>query len=172
MPKGEKITQKDAQINIKEILNTELGEEYSWLTDKLSVGLDKIINGLVEAKLAPLQAENQQIREDNARSAISSALDPIIEEIGAVEFDRIAPKLTETMQKYPRPAAQTVKSYMKDMMKLVSDKTAPNTEKIKKNIREAKRPSSGTNENRVKTGSKLPTYREGIEAAMRGERFE
>lgn len=166
-------------ISVKDILKKGFGEEYAFLEEKMSPALEEAINSVVEAKigssLTELREANQNLQREIASTKISAALDPIIEEMGAEEFDKIAADLSATMNRYPNNSNLPLKVYIRDMIKMVDNqKKAPaRTEKERKNIREAKRTlPNGVEKSKVKIGSRTPTLRESIIAATKGITFE
>lgn len=162
-----------AEIYLKDILKEGFGDEYAFLHDKLSPALEKAINaaikGQVSTSLDSIRNELNQTKQELAATRISAALDPIIEEMGSAEFDKIAPNLEKAMQKYPNQG-QPLKAYIRDMIKLVSPTSSA---KAQANVREARRNlSSGANPTRVKIGSKTPTIREAVLLATQGKTIE
>lgn len=173
------VTKTDIKdISLSDILKEGFGEEYAFLTDKLSPALEKAINAGIESKfgntLKGLEEANQRLQTEIASTKISAALDPIIEEMGSAEFDKIAPELEKAMQKYPNQG-QSLKTYLKDMISLVESRAnAPErTAKIRKNVESARRNiKTNVEMSKVKMGSKLPTIKEAVQMAMQGKQFE
>lgn len=174
------VTKSDLKdITLSDILKEGFGEEYTFLQEKLGPALEKAINQGITAKIGPLlediKTQQQNLQLEIANTKISAALDPIIEEMGAEEFDKIAEPLSKVMARYPNTANLPMKKYIKDMIALTENSlnSPSRTEKIRKNVREAKRNrASGAEPDKIKIGSKTPTIREAVQLAMQGKQIE
>lgn len=175
---GGGVTKADLKsISLADILKEGFGEEYAFLAEKQVPALERAINSAIEAKLGTslndLRQANENLQREIATTKISAALDPIIEKMGSAEFDKIAPELAEVMERYPNNSNLPMKTYIKEMIKLTNKDSPEKSEKVKRNVREARRNlASGIEHKSVKIGSKVPSIREAVAAAMRGETFE
>lgn len=175
---GGGVTKADLKsISLADILKEGFGEEYAFLNEKLTPALEKAMNHLVDSKIGTslndLRTANENLQREIATTKISAALDPIIDEMGSAEFDKIAPQLAVVMERYPNTKGLPMKAYIKEMIKLTTKDSPEKSEKVKRNVREARRNlASGIEHKSVKTGSKIPSIKEAVAAAMRGETFE
>lgn len=176
---------KQLAKDTKSVLKEKLGDSYDILGgDRLAEAMDMIIAEQVESKTKPtLERIAQSEREANERRA-NAAMDEMWARhkiSDSKERERISGLMLAKMKQMPAGPESDVKSYLDDIYALATrDTEAARTvkktvTKIKTNAEEVQRTSGegdGVQETRVKTGSRLPSVREAVEAAFRGERFE
>lgn len=171
-----KADQKELKKGIKEIVKERLGEDNSILAESLGPLLDEIIKDTVEEHLKPLKAERQQEREKIFATQIDNTFKALEEESKGLST-KLEKQMLELMKDInPGPDTPPDK-YIRHIYKLAKSEF-DEAERIKaQNKKQTDNKKSvsvqgGGNTDRVKSGSKLPTIHEAVEAAMRGETLE
>jgi hypothetical protein len=162
-PEAEKPTSKPVRHLIKE----RLGEDY----EHLGEALEEVLDHALREKIAPIQTlvleEKKRAYEAEVRAALSELkITPAIET-----------RMYELMQQLQPSPNATVRSYIRSIYDLAAkeaneaEKLKTTVQKVQKNRAQVGAPS-GVNADRVKQGSRLPTIREAVLMAARGEKFE
>jgi len=171
-----KADQKEIKKDIKDLVKERLGEDNSILAESLGPLLDDVIKQVVEERIKPLQdgiTERQQREFANQIEGTFKALD--------TETKGLASKLEKQMielMDQVNPGPNTPPDvYLRHIYKLAkSQYDEAETIKAQNSKREQNKKTvsvqSGVNSERIKSGSRLPTIREAVEAAVRGETLE
>lgn len=169
--------------DVATVLKEALGDSFELLSgDKLAVGLERIIKQEAQKLLDPVlsrlneaEATRYKGEADNALSELwkrQKIDDPKVRE-------QISGKMLAKMKVMPASKDANANEYLDDIFALVhkgdsdSRQVRDKITRIKTNAKETQRVSGeGGDEKRIKTGSKLPSVHESVQAAMRGERLE
>lgn len=172
--------------DVKSVLREKLGDAYDLLSgDKLAEAFDALLEDRVGAITKPvLERIEQSERAANEQKA-NAAMDALWARhniTDKTQREKLSGRMMEKMKNLPAGPGTDVTSYLDDIFSLVTRDTekartvAKTVTKIKKNAQDVSRTSgdggSGADEKRVKIGSRLPTLKESIAAAVRNERFE
>lgn len=171
----EDLTSKQ-ELDLKDIIAAELGEEYPDLKDKITKILaaseskaEKQINALREQILA---RDRKQAEE-----TFSNEFANFIETNKITEAE--SKEMVIQIKELPPSGNITLTKYLTKIHKLVAsdkniakDKLAQNEKRESNKKDVVKNLSSGADDDRIKKGSRLPTAREAINAAIRGEKLD
>lgn len=167
---------EEAKKSIADIVKEELGEDNSILAEKLGPTLDKIISAAVEERLKPVRDTIATQEEKEVADAIESELAALNTETKGLS-KKLETRMVELMDEIsPGPKTKPA-AYIRKIYKLAASEYEE-AEKLKTQDRKREENKStvtvhpGANPDRVKSGSRLPTHREAVEAAMRGETLE
>lgn len=161
---------------ISQIISEELGEDNSILAEKLGPALEKIIAKAVEDQVRPMQETISEQKRTEFATRIDKTFETInIESKGLSK--KLEPRMVELMdQIQPGPKTEP-EAYIRHIFTLAKS-DFDEAEQVKaQNVKRDKNKASshvptGVNAERVKSGSKLPTIREAVLAASRGESLE
>lgn len=183
---GKKADQRAIVKDLKTIFREKLGDSYDLLSgDKLAEAMEAVVDSRVTEITKPVLDRITESERSANESKANAAMDSLWtrhEVTDKAQREKISGRMMEKMQKLPAGPGTDVNSYLDDIFSLVNrDTEASRTvkktvTKIKQNAQDVSRTSgdgsSGSDETRVKTGSKLPSIREAVSAAFRGERLE
>jgi hypothetical protein len=162
--------------SISQIVAEELGEDNSILAEKLGPTLEKIIQSAVDERVKPITDQISTREEKEIASAIETALENLNKETKGLS-KKLETKMVELMDEISPGPKTKPEAYIRKIYKLaISD--YEEAEKVKaQNVKRDVNKNTptvhpGVNPERVKSGSRLPTIRESVEAAMRGETLE
>jgi hypothetical protein len=178
-------TPKQAAKTTLDVLKENIAPEWHFLFDqKFAKGLEQIIESKVEEKVSSVRQQQQVEVENRIKSESEGALDKFYKTYtDANKFDA---KMLDVMKKLPIGEGVTPYDYMEMVYKVVNPEafiTKQKTEtkqstavkhmvdRMNKNAAEHKPRSSEVTESSVTRGSKLPSLKESVLAAMNGERF-
>jgi len=179
---NESITQKEGASakNFNDLLGEILGDEYPDLKDKLGK-VFQAYDKEHDQKLNSVRAEIEYERAQKAASDFEVEFSSFIKTNNITEAD--AAKMIKEIEALPPAVGKNGKrisltDYLGKIHRLVNmDKQNTNKEverakKIQQNLKErSTNLSSDISEDRIKTGSKLPSIRESIRAASEGVKF-
>lgn len=173
---GEQPT-KTEKKTITQRIKESLGEENSILADALGPALDQIISEAVQEKIHPI---TQSLQEERIQE-FSSRIDATIEKLNTDtkgESKKLEKEMLKVMDKVNPSKGTSPEDYINMVYKIASGNTAE-VERIKRtnekqieNKKSTTGVQTGVNSERIKSGSKLPTIREAVLAASRGEKIE
>lgn len=172
------------QRDVKTVLKEKLGDSYEILGgDRLADALDTLFKTEVEKATKPVvdrltkrEMEANQAKADTAMDALW-ARHKITD---AKAREKVAGQMLARMKSMPASADANINDYLDDIYHLTTRdaeraRTVKTTvRKIAENAHEVSRTSgegSGVDESRVRSGSKLPSIREAVAAAFRGEKL-
>lgn len=171
--------------DVKTVLREKLGDSYELLSgDKLAEAFDALLEERVGKITKPVleRIENtERAANEQKANAAMDALWARTNITDKAQREKIAGKMVEKMKVLPAGPATDISSYLDDIYSLVTrDTEAARTvkktvTKIKNNAKDARTSgdgNTGTDDKRVHTGSKLPSVKEAVAAAFRGERLE
>lgn len=167
-------TVKEIEKSVVDTLKESLGAEYEFLADRLAIGIDKIVKQTVAEQIKPVQAQTNEAIERAIKADIDSAYAQM--EAKFKDFKDFDKEMTELSKELPYTGDYPMERYLERLYKLVTtDKKEAKiikqtVDKINKNAQEL-RDSSTEVQDRVKSGSKLPSLNEAVAAAFRGEKF-
>jgi hypothetical protein len=172
---------RQVQRSTVEFLKEKLGPVYSDMADALGPAFDELIAAKVKEQTKPLEDEIRASAQQAAQQQANSAMDSFYKRNNIPESSRagLEAKLMKKMQQMPAAGDVTIEQYLDDIYYLVN-RSATETkvvketvEKINRNAKGAQRtPGTEINEDNIKKGSRIPTLKEAVEAAFRGERLE
>lgn len=168
--------QKDLKKSISQIVAEELGEDNSILAEKLGPTLEKIIQSAVEERIKPVTSSIEAREQKEVADAIEDALAKLETETKGLS-KKLETKMVELMDEIAPGPKTKPEAYIRKIYKLaVSDYEEAEKIKAQNKKREENKTTStvhsGVNADRVKSGSRLPSIREAVEAGMRGETLE
>lgn len=164
-----------------QLLEEILGEEYPDLKNKLNPVLSALQKEN-DQKLAALKYEIEQERVAKATSEFESEFNTFLKVNKVTEEE--AGKMLKEIQELPPSVGQNGKripltQYLGKIHKLVAsekkvtDQEVKRVEKIQQNIKErATQLSSDVGDDRLRKGSRLPSVRESVAAALQGVKFD
>ncbi len=168
------------KVKVQEILGKALGEEYSVLAERLGPAFEQAVGVIVNERMQPLQQRlaHQQAQQfqgevqstfaalENESKGASKALEPRMLEL----MDEIHPGKNTSVDKYIRRIYAIAKE---------DSAAAEAAQRVTKQIQHNAQNATGIppggatpNTERVKTGSRLPSIREAVQAAMKGQLLE
>lgn len=161
---------------IADIIKEELGEDNSILAEKLGPALDKIISKAVDERVKPLNEGLVARQQAELAEEIDSTFKALEVETKGLS-KQLEARMTELMEQIEPGKNTKPKDYIRHIYRLAkSDYDEAERIKSQNTQREKNRNTpgvqTGVNSDRVKSGSRLPTIRESVEAAMRGETLE
>jgi len=168
--------QKELKKDIKTLVKERLGEDNSILAESLGPLLDEVIKDAVEEHLKPLKAERIKEKETQFASQIEATFKELETESKGLST-KLEAKMLELMEQInPGPNTPPDK-YIRHIFKLAKAEYTEAELLKAQNKKQAdnKKTTSipgGANPDRIKAGSRLPTIKEAVEAAMRGETLE
>ena len=172
----EKKEAKQLTKTISQIISEELGEDNSILAEKLGPALEKVLAKAIEDKVKPIQETISETKKNEFANRIENTFKALeIETKGlSKQLDKRMAELMDEIQPGPRTEPE---AYIRNIYKLAKS-DFDEAERVK--ATDAKRDQNkksthvptGVNAERVKSGSKLPTIREAVLAAARGETLE
>lgn len=167
--------------SVKQLISDELGEEYQFLADKLGTAFEKALNihenNIIEKQVKPLKQELENAKAAQAAKEVDNAWNAISKETKG-DLDKYEKEISRLMDRYKPDGQVTMEEYLRDLYEIASSKAKKaqslkaTNEKINKNANDKQSLSSGVNETRIKRGSTLPSLKEAVLAASRGEVFE
>jgi hypothetical protein len=177
---------KKFERDVKSVLKEKLGDAYDLLSgDKLAEAFDALLEERVGAITKPVLDRIESSERAAHEQKANAAMDALWSRNNVTDKgqrEKLSGKMVEKMKALPAGPGTDVNAYLDDIYALVTrDTEAARTvkktvTKIKQNAQDVSRTSgdgSGDNqETRVKMGSKLPSIRESVEAAFRGQRLE
>src|ERR1700741_690435 len=175
---------KQLQRDAKTVLREKLGDSYDLLGgDKLAEAFDVLLDARVKEHTAPvldrLALAEAQVNKEKA----DTAMEAWWKRAGitdAKEREVIAGKMLEKMKRMPASEGTDINNYLDDIHTLVNKERDKAREvkkvvtKIRTNAQEVSRTSGEggpDDDSRVSGGSKLPSIREAVAAAFRGEKL-
>lgn len=167
--------QTELKKSITQTIVEELGEDNSILAEKLGPALEKIISKAIEDSVKPITKSIATQEQKKIADEIEATLKTLESETKGLS-KKLESRMTALMDEVA-PGRTTPAAYIRKIYKLASSEFE-DAEKLKAQDkkRDQNRSSSivspGVNPERVKAGSRLPTHRESVEAAMRGEMLE
>lgn len=168
--------QKLLKKDIKTLVKERLGEDNSILAESLGPLLDEILKETIEDHLKPLKDERLKEKEAEFTSQIEATFKDLETESKGLST-KLEKQMLELMEQFSPGPKTSPSTYIKHIYKLAKSQY-DDAESIKaKNKKQAENKKSvsvsgGGNPDRIKAGSKLPTIKEAVEAAMRGETLE
>jgi hypothetical protein len=177
---GLEIATKREQIELKktisQLITEGLGEDNSILAEKLGPTLEKIIADAVEERVKPITEGISETQKNEFATRIDVAFSSLETESKGLskKLENDMVKLMEDISPGPNTKPEAYIHHIYTLAKSQYDEA----ERIK--AQDTKRDSNkktlsvqtGVNPERIKSGSRLPTIRESVEAAMRGETLE
>lgn len=179
-PEQTELTKKEEK-KYGDLIQEVLGEEYPDLKDKL----DQVFKAFEREQQAKLDNLVQELAKDKAERMVTEFESEFsafiknnnVSEETAAKMNREIVELPPSVGKNGKRISLTEyltkihKIVTSDQKRVVSEEKR--VEKIETNLRErSKNLSSDVGDERLKTGSKLPSIRESIQAAARGVRFD
>ena len=174
---------KQMASDLTEILKESLGDSYDLLSGpQLAIAIEKAIRIKLEQVVKPITeklAEREaKEAQDNADSAMAQLWDR--QKVEAKDRPKIAELMMKKMKQIAPGDGANAHEYLDDIYSLVqrdvekARAVKTTVKRITQNAQDVNRTSGdgGTDDTRVKTGSRLPSIRESIEAAYRNERLE
>lgn len=167
---------KIEEKGLKDIIAEELGDEYPDLRDK--------ITKILEASEAKSTKEIKALRDELANEKRQQAEQVFNDEFATfIKSNKLSEKeaalMVDQIKELPPSGNITLTKYLTKIHKLVVSDKVEEKQKIDQNARrtenqkdQVKNLSSGVDDDRIKKGSRLPTAREAIQAALRGEKLE
>lgn len=172
---SEDLTKKQEK-DLKSIIAEQLGEDYPDLTEKLSKILE-LSEARSKQEIKSLREELQQEKRLQAEQAFSAEFSNFIKSNKLSESE--AALMVEQIKELPPSGNITLTNYLTKIRKLVTSdkievktKIDQNTKREQNQKERVRNLSSEADDSRIKNGSRLPTAREAIEAAARGESFD
>lgn len=172
----EKKEAKQLQKTISQIITEELGEDNSILAEKLGPALEKVIAKAVEDQVKPIQETISETKKNEFSTRIDRTFKELEVETKGLS-KQLDKRMAELMDELPPGPSTEPEKYIRHIFKLAkSDYDEVERVKAQDVKRDQNKKSThvptGVNAERVKSGSKLPTIREAVQAAMRGETLE
>jgi hypothetical protein len=175
---------KQLQRDTKTILKEKLGDSYDLLSgDALAAAFDILLEGRVKeitepalTKLAEAEVQANTQKANTAMDALwvrNNISDPKVRE-------EVAGRMLRKMEAMPASAGTDINEYLDDIYTVVNRDTEKARTvkkvitKIKTNAHEVVRTSGegSPDDERVRSGSKLPSLKESVSAAFRGEKLQ
>jgi hypothetical protein len=173
---GVKKDQVTLKKTISQIITEELGEDNSILAEKLGPALERVIAKAVEDQVKPIQDTISEQKKNEFATRIDKTFESLNTESKGLS-KKLESRMVELMdQIQPGPKTEP-EAYIRHIFTLAKS-DFDEAERIK--TQDVKRDQNkkttnvpiGVNTERVKSGSKLPTIREAVLAASRGETLE
>lgn len=174
---------KQMTTDLTEILKESLGDEYDLLSGaKLALAIEKAIKIRLDQALNPIttriaerEAREQQEQADSAMGALWDR-----QKVDAKERPKVAELMMKKMRQVAPGEGANAHEYLDDIYSLVqrdvekARAVKTTVKRIVSNAQDVNRTSGdgGTDDTRLKTGSKLPSISEAVAAAFRNERLE
>jgi len=178
----QKKDQKSLTRDLKTVLREKLGDSADILqSDKIAEALEETLEERVKKITEPIIAKIQQAEQDSNVQKANDAMDAMFKrhEIAEGDREKIAGLMLKKMEKMPATPSTNIIEYLDDIYSLVSKDSARGREvkkvvdKINQNAKDVRASGDGgTDDKRLKTSTGLPSLREAVEAAFRGERLE
>jgi hypothetical protein len=178
---------KQIKRDLKTIMREKLGDSYDLLSgDKLAEAMEEVLDTRVKEVTEPVLNRIAEAERTAHLEQANTAMDSLWKRHDVKDpkvREQISGKMMERMQVMPPGAGVDVSSYLDDVYYLVTrDSDAARAvkktvTKIRQNAKDVRETSGGGNspdEGRVKIGpgGKLPSLKESIAAAFRGEKFD
>lgn len=178
-----KADERALEKSISDILREQLGDSYELLSgDKLGAALERIVSGEVTKATKPLLDRVTQSERAQAERQANTAMDDLWkrkEVSDPKKREEISGRMMQKMKNMPPGEGASSEEYLDDIFSLVNrdEEVARGVKdrvtRIRTNAKDVSRTSGeGTEEKRVKMGSNMPSVKESVAAAFRGERFE
>lgn len=169
--------------DVATLLKDALGDSFDLLSgDKLAKGIGDIVKQEAQKLLDPVLAKLNEAEATRYKNDADNALSELWkrQKIDDNKLrEQISSKMLAKMKVMPASKDANANEYLDDIFALVhkgdsdSRQIRDKVTRIKTNAKETQRASGdGGDEKRIKTGSKLPSIRESVQAAMRGEKLE
>lgn len=173
----EDITPRKAVKEVTEDLKEGVPENLHFLIDGLKPAIEKLINRSLNDQLEPIRENSMSLRERQVMGEINSACGVMRERYD--DWDKIEPKLATLADEMPNKPGGDLVKYL-DRLYTLYNADAKESKAVKQTVdkinRKAKEDtnikSAETSENTVSVGSKLPSLREAVTAAIRGQKFQ
>lgn len=174
-PEPTRAETKEAAKGVLDILKENLPPEQQFLADSMGPAIVKMIEATVERQTAVLkqQADDQMLSQ--AKNEVETTFSRLEKKYPDLrKFEKEMDKLAD---KYTRAPNADFEEYVEGLYHLASrDKKVSSTlektvAKINKNASKTLPASAQVDDTEVRRGSKLPTLKEAVDAARRGERF-
>lgn len=165
---------KPAEVkkDILDALKEEAGD-YGFLIEKIGPGLKKMIDEAVSAQVSDVKKTLAARQEDEFKAAYDGAWDKLNTDSEGL-LEKNGAKIAELTKDYPYTPSKTntISKYLSNLLKLATDgeddsKTEKVIDKIKKNAKEGKVPSSDVDESRITAGPQYPTIEDAISGAAK-----
>lgn len=160
----------EVKKDILEALKEEAGD-YGFLIEKIGPGLKKMIDEAVNTQVSGIKQTFAAKQEDEFKTAYDGAWDKLNTDSEGL-LEKNGAKIAELTKDYPYTPSKTntISKYLSNLLKLATDgeedsKTEKVLDKIKKNAKEGKVPSSDVDEARIEKGPQYPSIEDAIMAA-------
>jgi hypothetical protein len=173
---AKKADQRELKRDIKTLVKERLGEDNSILAESLGPLLEEVIKQAVNEELKPLKDTISAEKQESFALKIDKTFKELEAETKGLST-KLEKQMLELMEQF-NPGPKTPPDvYIRHIFKLAKASYAEAEDIKAQNRKQADNKKSvtvqsGVNPERVKSGSKLPTIREAVEAAMRGESLE
>lgn len=169
--------QTELKKSISQTIAEELGEDNSILAEKLGPTLERIISKAIEDGVKPVTSAIEAQEQKKIANEIEATLKDLNTETKGLSA-KLEDRMVELMEELPPSSKITPSAYVRKIYKLAAsdfeeaEKLKAQDKKREINKSQVTVHSGVGNPDRVKSGSRLPTIRESVEAAMRGETLE
>lgn len=172
---------KTTKKSTAEFLKEKLGPIYGDMAEVLGPAFDELLEAKTTEKLKPVEEKLRLDAERVAAQQADTAMESFFarNKISKADQPDVEKKMMNKINQMPASGNITIEEYLDDIYHIVSrgkseTKIVKETvDKINRNAKEASRTSGvEIDESRIKKGSHIPTLKEAVEAAMRGERLE
>jgi hypothetical protein len=172
---------QEGQKAIADVIKEALGEDMAFLGDKLGP-LGNAIEKLISTRISEVESKiNEQFKNREAAVFEAQSNEAIVnlDKQTKGEFSNLLPKINKLMEEIPLGKTTSPEIYLRRLYNIAksesSTKSEPNTERAVKARRESNNNAvqGSGNPMRTKSGSsRLPSIREAVQAAARGEKLE
>jgi len=169
-PPETKKEEKAAERTIKAVLKEKMGDDFSFISDKLGDALEEILRESTDKVRSEMLGREAQRTQEQLITQYNSFL--VEEKVS----DEEAGALSKLVEEMPPSGKDPLPNYLKKLLKYHRLEAAETKSEIDKRQRQKENLSrraeiSGTetNDDRVKRGSGKISAREAVEAAVRGE---
>lgn len=170
-------TAKQATKATVDILRENVPQEYHFLVEGFSKGIEAIIFQEIEKRVAPIQQTSQQALERMVEKEVDTEINDFYRRNKDAEKFRGDIDKLSTKMPWGGPDTMPMKEYLDNLYTIVSKEETENkavektVNRINKNAKDVRETSTGAQPTEVKLGSKLPTLEEAIKAGFRNERL-
>lgn len=167
---------KEIKKTVSALIAEKLGEDHSLLSERLGPALEEIIDSAVNEKLKPFNDKITEREQTELQSHIDQAFVDLETETKGLS-KKLEGKMVQLMDVISPGKDTKPRDYIRYIYKLAkSDFDEAEAIKAQNTQRDKNKRVPGVhsevNPDRVKSGSKLPTIKEAVAAAMRGETLE
>lgn len=180
---GSKKEVKQLSEDIEEILKESLGDSYDLLSGpQLAKAIDRVLDVRVKKLVDPvverLNASEMKAQQEQANASLATLWER--QKVDPKERTKVADLMLKKMNQVRPGEGVSADEYLDDIYSLVqrdvekARAVKTTVRRITQNAQDVNRTSGdgGTDDKRVKTGSKLPSISEAVAAAWRGETLE